>query len=77
MESRVRILKELVGHSMYTFEERAIADAIVLRAVARLTLAEQTFRSEHRGPAARSFRRDRDARSFRLSGSTRLRRVHH
>jgi len=62
---------------MYVVDERAVADAIVLRARVRATVGEQWFRSEHRGPEIRSFRRDRSARSFRLSGASHLRRVHH
>lgn len=62
---------------MYVVDERAVADAILLRARVRVTLGEQAFRSEHRGPQIRSFRRDRDARSFRLNGNARLHRVHH
>jgi hypothetical protein len=62
---------------MYVVDERAVADAVVLRARMRLVVGEQSFRSEDRGPVARSFRRDRDARSFRLAGSARQRRVYH
>jgi len=62
---------------MYVVDERAVADAILLRARMRVTLGEQTFRSEHRCPQVRSFRRDRSARSFRLTGSAQLRRAYH
>jgi hypothetical protein len=53
---------------MYVVDERAIADAILLRARLRRAIPEPSFRSDRRGAAVRSFRRDRDARSFRLSG---------
>jgi hypothetical protein len=77
MESRVRVIKQVVRESLYEIDERAVADAIVLRALVKLTIAAQPFQSEHRGPSPRSFRRDPDARSFRLSGAPRLRRVSH
>jgi hypothetical protein len=69
-------LKQLIGDSLYHVDERAVADAIVARAMLRRALPEASFRSGQRGPPARSFRRDRDARSFRLVGSHRPR-MHH
>jgi hypothetical protein len=77
VSARVRIIKELVRDSLYQVEEREIADAILARATLRRVVAEPSFRSEPRGLGPRSFRRDRDARSFRLSGGPRLRRAHH
>jgi hypothetical protein len=77
VQDRVRLLRQLVGESLYTVDERAVADTILLRSRLKLALPDQEFRSEHRGPAVRSFRRDRGARSFRLASSTRLRALHH
>ena len=77
MESRVRTIQQVIRESMYVVDERAVADAIMLRAMARVMIAEPSFRSELRGPVGRSFRRDRDARSFRLCGSSPLQRVSH
>jgi hypothetical protein len=62
-------LKQLIAESLYHVDERAVAEAILARAVVRQTMPEVSFRSEHRGPLVRSFRRERDARSFRLAGS--------
>ncbi len=73
-------MRQLVRESMYVFDERAIADAILMRAALRAVLPEATFRSGSCDRMVRSFRRDRDARSFRLSGGTHLRgqhRAHH
>jgi hypothetical protein len=61
-------LKQLVSESLYVVEPTVVAEAIVLRAMLRRTVAAPTFRSERSNPQARSFRRDRDARSFRLTG---------
>jgi hypothetical protein len=77
VQSRVRVLRELISNSMYVVDERSVADAVVLRSRLRMTVADGSFRSEHRGPPVRSFRRDPGARSFRLSRDARLRQVHH
>jgi hypothetical protein len=77
MDSRVRVLKELVSSSLYVVDEFAVAEAVILRAKTKQMIAEQSFRSECRLMPPRSFRRDRDARSFRLAGSSRVRRVSH
>jgi hypothetical protein len=76
VRERARVLKQLIADSLYHVDERAVAEAIVTRAIVRQTMPEVSFRSEHRGPQVRSFRRDRDARSFRLASSSRLR-AHH
>ncbi len=77
MDSRVRVLKELISSSLYVADDFDVAEAIMLRAMAKRVIAEPSFRSECRLMPPRSFRRDRDARSFRLAGSSRLRRVSH
>jgi hypothetical protein len=58
-------------------DERAVADAIMLRAMTRLVVADQAFRSTVQEPRLRSFRPNRDARSFRLAGPPRLRHISH
>jgi hypothetical protein len=70
MESRVRVLRELVRDSLYAPDEREIANAILARASVRATVASPTFRAEQRLQPIRSFRRDRNARSFRLTAGT-------
>jgi hypothetical protein len=77
VQDRVRVLKQLVRDSLYVVDTDAVAQAIVLRAMLRRTVPEPPSRSEPRGHQVRSFRRDRDARSFRLSRSPHLRAQHH
>jgi hypothetical protein len=77
VETRVRVIKEVVHKSLYVVDERAVADAIVLRAMAKLVIAEPCFRTEPRELQVRSFRPNRDARSFRLCSSPRMHRVGH
>jgi hypothetical protein len=63
---------------MYVVDEAAVAQAIVMRAVLRVTVPESPFTNALYGaPAARSFRPNRGARSFRLAGSPSLRRAQH
>jgi hypothetical protein len=77
MDARVRVLRELVRESLYVLDERAVADAIMARGRARTLVSATTFRSELQAPQPRSFRRDRSARSFRLSSAPHLRRLEH
>ena len=72
MQSRVTTLRELVNGSLYVVDERAVALALVARAMTKDTVAQQEFRSEQRWAPVRSFRRERGARSFRLCGRTPL-----
>jgi hypothetical protein len=75
---RVRVLRQLVSESLYAVDELAVAEAIVVRARTRVLIASQTFRSEEPEVPVRSFRRTRDARSFRLTtGPSRHRHIHH
>jgi hypothetical protein len=64
---QIQLLKELVSDAQYAVDERAVADAIVARALARRAVMGTTFRNDLRGPApqVRSFRPTRQARSFR------------
>jgi hypothetical protein len=77
MQDRTRVLKQLVRESLYVVDHVAVADAIVLRAMLRRTVPEPSFRAERRHAQVRSFRRDRDARSFRLTGGPQVRLHHH
>lgn len=68
MTSRVKLLKQLVDDELYVIDAVAVADAMLLRAMARHTLPEATFRSSvTSAPQVRSFRPHRGAKSFRLT----------
>jgi hypothetical protein len=77
VRDRVQVLKQLVEESLYEVDELAVAEAVMARLIVRQSMPEVSFRSEDRGPQIRSFRRERSARSPRLSGSPRLRGLHH
>ncbi len=63
---------------MYVVDEATVANAIVARAVLRLTVPEAPFyNSLPDSQAARSFRHDPGARSFHLARSPGLRRAPH
>ena len=66
MQSQVTTLRELVHGSMYVVDERAVARALMARALIKESVPQQQFRSEQRWAPVRSFRRERGARSFRL-----------
>jgi hypothetical protein len=65
--ARTKVLKELVRESQYVVDPAAVAEAIIARSVARQVLPDVAFRSTPSVPQARSFRRHRGGRSFRLS----------
>ncbi len=70
VDSRVRLLKQMVSESLYAVDEAAVADAVLARARLRQTVAApelRSERSERSGQSIRSFRRTRSARSFRLT----------
>jgi hypothetical protein len=71
MNARTKVLKELVRDAHYVIDERAIAEAILVRAAAQRLLPDVTFRSTARVPQVRSFRPHRGARSFRLTRAER------
>lgn len=72
VNTRVELLKELVGDGLYVVDYVAVADAVLLRAMTRRMLPEVTFRGTVRPePAVRPFRPYRGVRSFRLTGSER------
>ena len=60
MNPRVQLLKQLVSDGHYVIDERAIADAMILRSMAARMLPELTFRCTAS-----------DARSFRLTRALR------
>jgi hypothetical protein len=66
--ARAKVLKELVRESQYVVDPSAVADAIIARSLVRLIVPQVSLRSSSPGiPPARSFRRHRGGRSFRLS----------
>jgi hypothetical protein len=68
MNARVKLLSELVNDELYVIDEAAVADAVLLRSMTRLTLPEVAFRGSPRpSPQVRSFRPHRGAKSFRLT----------
>jgi hypothetical protein len=67
MNARTKVLRELVRDAHYVIDERAIAEAILVRAMAQRTLPGVTFRSTPHVPQVRSFRPHRGARSFRMT----------
>ena len=69
MEVDARTLRQLIQGNMYAVDERAVAEAIVIRARLRATIARPTLVNERREVEVRSFRRDPRARSFRLARS--------
>lgn len=71
MNDRTATLKQLVADASYPIDEAAVAEAILVRSLARHVLPEVAFRSEPRLPRIRSFRPHNDARSFRLARADR------
>jgi hypothetical protein len=72
MNPRVKVLKQLVADEHYVVDDTALAEAMILRALALRMLPDVTFRSMPcREPEVRSFRPHRGAKSFRLSRAER------
>jgi hypothetical protein len=69
MNNAIRNLWQLIDDGMYVVDEKAVADAVVARAMVRESVAQVSFHSELKDRPARSFRRDSRARSFRLERS--------
>ena len=69
MNARTSALGRLLRDSLYVVDETAVAEAMLMRARARWVVPEVTFRSEQKAPVVRSFRRDVNARSFKLARS--------
>jgi hypothetical protein len=67
MSPRPHLLAQLVRDDHYVIDEHAVAEAIVMRTLARRAVPDLSFRSANGAAAVvRSFRCHRDARSFRL-----------
>ena len=72
MNPRVKLLKELVNRELYVIDDRAVADAVLLRSMTRHMLPDVAFRGTPRPePEVRSFRPHRGAKSFRLTRAER------
>jgi len=71
MSSRTANLSQLVADGCYPIDEAAIAEAIVVRSMARRLVPDIAFRLPPPKPPVRSFRPHRGARSFRLVRSER------
>jgi len=68
MNSRVKLLKDLVDSELYVIDDLAVADAVVLRSMTRHMLPDVAFRGTPRPESeVRSFRPHRGAKSFRLT----------
>ncbi len=73
MNTRVKLLRELVADGLYVVDEVAVADAVVLRATVRWAVPDGRFGglSASDESHVRSFRPHRGARSFRLARAER------
>lgn len=71
MNSRTKVLKQLVNESHYVIDPAAVAQAIIIRSMAQRVLPDVTFRGTPRPSPVRSFRPHRGARSFRLTRAER------
>jgi hypothetical protein len=72
MQRQIQLIRELVEESQYAVDAAVVADAIVVRALARRNVAGTTFRNDvqpPQPPQVRSFRPTRQARSFRPCGA--------
>jgi hypothetical protein len=67
MNARTATIKQLVDSGCYPIDDAAIAEAILVRAVARRTVPEIAFRTPAARTPVRSFRHHSGARSFRLA----------
>ena len=77
MNARTALLKQLVESESYPIDEAAIAEAIVVRSMARRLVPDLAFRIPPAPAAVRSFRPHRGARSFRLARPDRRALVDH
>lgn len=67
MNARTKNLRDLVREDLYIVDPSAVAEAILVRSLARRVLPEVRFGSMPQVPQVRSFRPQRGARSFRLT----------
>jgi hypothetical protein len=76
--NRTRVLRQLVSEEMYVIDDRVIADAILMRAQAKMIVPDVPFRNDTgERRKVRSFRLEHDARSFRISSKSRRRQLTH
>jgi hypothetical protein len=67
MNARTALLKQLVADGAYPIDEAAVAEAILVRSMARRVVPDLAFRCTSRHePQVRSFRPHRGTQSFRL-----------
>lgn len=71
MTARAALLKQLVEDGSYPLDEAAIAEAILVRAMARRVVPDIAFHRPPAKPPVRSFRHHSGARSFRLARAER------
>jgi hypothetical protein len=72
MSARTALLKQMVADATYPIDERAIAEAILVRSMARSVVPDLALRCGSRQQQqVRSFRPHRGARSFRLARADR------
>jgi len=71
MTARAALIKQLVDDGSYPLDEAAIAEAIVVRWMARRVVPDIAFHRPQPKPPVRSFRRHNGARSFRLARAER------
>lgn len=71
MDTRLANIKQLVSGSTYPIDETAVAEAIIVRSMARRLLPDLAFRLQPPEPEVRSFRPHRGAPSFRLARAQR------
>ena len=65
MNARVAVLRQLISESSYPIDEATVAEAIIVRAMARRAIPDLAFPPSK--PRVRSFRHHAGARSFRLA----------
>jgi hypothetical protein len=73
MNARLALLKRMIAHGTYSIDERAIAEAILVRSMGRSVVSDLAFRCviQQQQQQMRSFRPHRGARSFRLARADR------
>lgn len=72
MNSRTETLKQLIDQSSYPIDEAAVAEAIVVRSLARRAVPDVVFQAPPPKPRIRSFRPHR-GQSFRIARPERSR----
>ena len=55
MNARVAVLRQLISESSYPIDEASVAEAIIVRAMARRAIPDLAFRDPPSKPRVRSF----------------------